>query len=388
MVRSIAVLGATGSIGRQTLDLVARYPGRFRAAVLTAHSQGEALFELVRAFRPQAAGLVEQPAELPEDVRFCDWYFGPDASQRALRAVRPDDALAAVVGIAGLPAVMTALEVCQRVLLANKEALVTGGELVTAEASRRGVALLPVDSEHSAIFQCLQGAGGNPVQRLILTASGGPFRTWNQSDMENASVAQALGHPTWRMGAKITVDCASMMNKGLEVIEARHLFDMPLEQIDVVVHPQSVVHSMVEFNDGAVLAQLGTPDMRTAIGYAMGYPERLPYGGERLNFAKMGALNFEPPDLRRFACLALARQALEAGGTATTTLNGANEEAVSAFLQGRICFGAIARVVDRTLQHTQTQPLCCVEQVYAADRAARELARRAIEIETERILNG
>ena len=281
--RSIAILGATGSIGTQALDLVRRYPDRFEATCLVAGRSAEKLFDLVREFRPKVAALAVEPKELPDDVKFCQWIFGEDCPVRALEAARPDDALCAIVGIAGLDAAWTALDVCSRVLLANKEALVTGGALVMDRAARLGKPLLPVDSEHSAIFQCLQARADNPVRRLHLTASGGALRDWPKEKMAAATVRDVLAHPTWRMGGKITVDCATMVNKGLEVIEARWLFDMPPERINVVVHPQSVIHSMIEFEDGAVLAQLGRPDMRGPIGYAMGYPERLPYGAAKVS---------------------------------------------------------------------------------------------------------
>ena len=293
--RSIAILGATGSIGTQALDLVRRYPDRFEATCLVAGRSAEKLFDLVREFRPKVAALAVEPKELPDDVKFCQWIFGEDCPVRALEAARPDDALCAIVGVAGLDAAWTALDVCSRVLLANKEALVTGGALVMDRAARLGKPLLPVDSEHSAIFQCLQARADNPVRRLHLTASGGALRDWPKEKMAAATVRDVLAHPTWRMGGKITVDCATMVNKGLEVIEARWLFDMPPERINVVVHPQSVIHSMIEFEDGAVLAQLGRPDMRGPIGYAMGYPERLPYGAEPLDFAALSKLTFAAP---------------------------------------------------------------------------------------------
>lgn len=369
-MRSVAVLGATGSIGRQALDLIQRHSESFKASVLTASQNHEALFDLVRAFRPEAAGLVVEPKELPEDVRFCAWYFGEDCSERALRAHRPNDVLAAVVGIAGLGAVLTALETSERVLLANKEALVTAGDLVMGKARALQKPILPVDSEHSAIFQCLEGAKGNPPRRLILTASGGPFRTWDREAIRNATIQDALGHPTWRMGRKITVDCATMMNKGLEVIEAHHLFSMPEEAIEVVVHPQSVIHSMVEFFDGAVLAQMGAPDMRGPIGYALGYPARLPYGATPLDFART-QITFEAPDESRFPCLALARQALRAGGSAPVVLNGANEAAVGAFLDGSIPFGRIAVLVEAALQEVPVRGINSLDGVRAADGEAR-----------------
>ena len=381
-MRTLAILGATGSIGAQALDLIRRHPDSFQATALTAGSRAEALFQAVRAFRPVAAGLVTKPESIPEDLRDVQWFFGPDCSERALECARPDDALAAVVGIAGLPAVLKAISLCKRVLLANKEALVTGGELVMRAAKEKGVALLPVDSEHSAIFQCLQC--GSPFERLILTASGGPFRTWPKERIERATIGEALSHPTWRMGGKITVDCASLMNKGLEVIEARWLFGASPDQIDVVVHPESIVHSLVEFKDGATLAQLGVPDMREAIGYAMNYPDRLPFGGKRLRLPDIGRLTFEEPDIDRFPCLSYAREALKAGGAAPTILNGANEAAVSAFLAGRIPFGGIPRVVDGVLQRTPLSPAQRVEDVYEADRLARERAAVQIARVTER----
>ena len=373
-MRTIAILGATGSIGSQALDLVRRYPDRFRASCLTANRSSEQLFDLVREFKPDTAALAVEPAVLPEDVRSCQWFFGPDATVRALLAAKPDDALCAIVGIAGLDAVWNALDVCERVLLANKEALVTGGDLVMAKAAEKGIPMLPVDSEHSAIFQCLQARQGNPVRRLLLTASGGALRSWKKADMYAATVRDVLAHPTWNMGGKITVDCASMVNKGLEVIEAHHLFAMPAEKIDVVVHPQSIVHSMVEFEDGAVLAQLGMPDMRGPIGYAMGYPERMPYDARPLDFAAVGHLDFAAPDLDRFPCLGMAIDALKAGGSAPVILNGANEVAVGAFLREQIPFGRIPEIIDAALQAVPVSPIASIADVYAADAAARRAA--------------
>ena len=378
-MRTLALLGATGSIGRQTLDIVRSAPEKFTVAALTARSNADALFDLVREFRPRVAALVEEPKELPEDVRFCQWFFGEDAAVQAVRAAKADDVLSAVVGIAGLPAALAAPESSGRLLLANKESLVTGGALVMARAAALGKPVLPVDSEHSAIFQCLQARLGNPVRRLILTASGGPFRRWAKEDIDRATAAQALGHPTWRMGPKITVDCATMMNKGLEVIEAHHLFGMPLDQIDVIVHPQSIIHSMVEFEDGAVLAQLGVPDMRVPIGYAMGFPERVPFGGERLDFARLGQMTFEAPDMTRFPCLRMAIEAQRAGGVMPVALNGANEVAVAAFLRDEIPFGGIARLVQAVLDQTENRPVARVEDVYEADRLARLAAQKLIQ---------
>ena len=376
--RTIAILGATGSIGTQALDIVRRYPGQFRADCLTAHSASEKLFALVREFRPAVAALAVEPAEIPEDLRFCQWFFGPDSTVRALIASKCQDALCAIVGIAGLDAVWHALDVCERVLLANKEALVTGGDLVMKKAAEGGIPMLPVDSEHSAIFQCLQARQGNPVKRLLLTCSGGALRDWKREAIYNATVRDVLAHPTWNMGGKITVDCASMVNKGLEIIEAHHLFNMPAEKIDVVVHPQSVIHSMVEFEDGAVLAQLGMPDMRGPIGYAMGYPNRLPYDARPLDFAALGHLDFAAPDLDRFPCLGMAIEALKAGGSAPVILNGANEVAVSAFLREHIPFGRISQIIDAALQSVPVSPIASIADVYAADAAAREAAQQTI----------
>jgi 1-deoxy-D-xylulose-5-phosphate reductoisomerase len=374
MQRTIAILGATGSIGTQALDIVRRRPDRFSAALLSAHSSSEKLFELVREFRPPVAALELEPKQVPADLRFCQFFFGPDSSARALAASRAQDALCAVVGIAGLRAVWTALDECERVLLANKEALVTAGRLVMDKARRLGKPILPVDSEHSAIFQCLEGAGGNPVSRIILTASGGALRDFTKERMARATVADVLNHPVWNMGGKITVDCATMLNKGLEVIEARHLFDAP--KIDVVVHRQSVIHSMVEFEDGAALAQLGNPDMRGPIGYAMGYPSRIPYGAAPLNFAKIGALTFEAPDLDKYPLLARAYEAIQAGGSAPVVLNGANEAAVARFLRGEIPFGGIAQIVSRALDAVPVCPISSLDDVFFADAEARRAAHK------------
>ncbi|HIT00125.1 MAG TPA: 1-deoxy-D-xylulose-5-phosphate reductoisomerase [Candidatus Faecaligallichristensenella faecipullorum] len=377
--RKLSVLGATGSIGTQALDVVRKYPDAFEIVALTARSSAEKLFGLVREFKPKLAVLEKEPEVIPQDVRFCEWAFGADGLVKAACMDGVQDVLAAVVGIAGLPAALGALDHCERLLLANKEALVTGGALVMEKARRLKKKILPVDSEHSAIFQCLQAAGNNPVSRILLTASGGPFRTWSAGDIERATKAQALGHPTWRMGPKITVDCATMMNKGLEVIEAYWLFGLELDRIEVTVHPQSVVHSMIEFEDGAVLAQMGKPDMRGPISYALGFPGRLPYGGERLSFKERLELSFEAPDTRKFPCLAYAYQAQRQGGGYPVALNGANEAAVEAFLRERIPFGAIARVNGQVLEQYPGTPVRGVEDVYAVDQWARHAAREILD---------
>ena len=377
-MKTLAILGATGSIGSQALDLVRRYPDRFRAVCLTANTSAEKLFDLVREFRPDAAGMAVEPESIPEDLRFCQWYFGPDCSSRVLEAAKPNAALCAITGIAGLDAVWTALDVCDQVLLANKEALVTGGDLVTEKAKRLNKPMLPVDSEHSAIFQCLQAAQGNPVRSIVLTASGGALRTWTKEQIDGAGVRDVLNHPTWNMGKKITVDCATMVNKGLEIIEAHHLFSMPAEKIRVAVHPQSIIHSMVEFEDGAVMAQMGCPDMRGPIGYAMSYPERLPYEAKRLDFAQIGQLTFMEPDLNRFPALGYAVEALKAGGAMPIILNGANEAAVAAFLEDRITFGRIAQIILHALDHVPQRRITCIGDVYQADADARACASKFI----------
>lgn len=374
-MRKIALLGSTGSIGTQALDVAARHADRFQIIALTAHSSAEKLFAQARRFRPKLCGLIVEPESIPDDLRDIEWVFGADCLRAAATLDEADDVLVSVVGFAGLPAVMHALGAGKRVLLANKEALVAGGALVTEAARKAGQPLLPVDSEHSAIFQCLRARDANTPRRLLLTASGGPFRTWCAEDIENATVAQALNHPNWSMGRKITVDSASMMNKALEIIEARWLFDMPPEKIDVLIHPQSIVHSMVEFDDGGVLAQLGVPDMRLPILYAMAFPDRLETGAPPLSLAQIGSLTFEAPDCSKFPGMFLAYDALRAGGAACAMLNAANEAAVEAFLAERIPFGRIWQVVRDTLEAAGNRPADSIEAVFEADALARRTAR-------------
>ena len=377
---TLSILGSTGSIGTQALELVRLHPDRFQVKALTAHRNAELLFRQVREFRPELAGLtVPIPREeIPADLGFCRFVMGPEALHAAAAEVEVDQVLVSVVGIAGLQSVMDALCAGRQVLLANKEALVTGGHLVMEAARRAGKPLLPVDSEHSAIFQCLQGAGGNRPTGILLTASGGPFRTWDAARIARATRKEALHHPNWSMGAKITVDSASMFNKALEIMEARWLFDMPPEKIRVVVHPQSIVHSAVEFEDGAVIAQLGVPDMRLPIQYAMTYPERIPTGAPALDLFALGQLTFEPGDPVRFPALRLAGECLRAGDAACTVLNGANEEAVAAFLREEIPFGDITRLVEDALAQLGGLPANTLEDVFAADRAARDRVREAL----------
>ena len=372
-MRRIAILGSTGSIGTQSLDVIRRHPESFCAAALAARSSAAALAAQVREFSPAAAALVCPPEGFAGENN-CEWSFGEEALLDICAREDVDAVLVAVVGIAGLPAVLRAIECGKTVLLANKEALVTGGTLVMEAARRKGVSLLPVDSEHSAIFQCIQGRPNAHPCRIVLTASGGPFRTWSREQIERATVEQALRHPNWSMGRKITIDSASMVNKALEVIEARWLFDMAPEDIEVVVHPQSVVHSGVEFSDGALLCQMGLPDMRVPIAYAMSYPDRMGNVGERLDLTRAGALTFEAPDFARFPALKLAWEVLREGGDAPVRLNGANEVAVDLVLRGELPFFRIADLLAETLSREGARPVREVADVLDADRRARETA--------------
>ena len=374
-MQTISILGSTGSIGTQALQLVALHPDRFRVVAMTGHRNRELFFEQVRTFRPEMAGLTEPIPmdEIPADLRFCRWVMGKEALHVAAAEVPADMVLVSVVGIAGLQSVMDALQANRQVLLANKEALVTGGHLVMDAAKKIGKPLLPVDSEHSAIFQCLQGAADNTPVKILLTASGGPFRTWEKERIYNATRAEALNHPNWAMGAKITIDSASMFNKALEIIEARWLFDMAPEKIEVVVHPQSIIHSAVEFADGAVIAQLGVPDMRVPIQYAMSYPERLPTGSKPLDLFALGQLTFERGDEVRFPALRIVKECLNAGGAACTILNGANEAAVAAFLADEIPFGGITRLVEGALAKLGPMPADNLDDIFHADQEARRV---------------
>ena len=378
-MQTIAILGSTGSIGTQALELVRLHPEEFRVVALTARSSREKLFEQVREFRPEVAGLTEPipMSEIPEDVRFCRWVMGADALHAAAAEVPADMVLVSVVGIAGLQSVMDALGANRQVLLANKEALVTGGHLVMDAAKRIGKPILPVDSEHSAIFQCLQAAGGNQPVRLLLTASGGPFRTWTREQMQNATRAQALKHPNWSMGAKITIDSATLMNKGLEFIEAMRLYRLTPDQVSIAVHPQSIIHSLVEYRDNAVLAQLGVADMRLPIQYALTYPDRTEAVAAPLDLFSCPPLTFAKPDLDTFQCLKLALEAARKSGTPCAVLNGANEAAVGLFLQDKIGFLDIADLVQYALETVPEGSADTLEQILTADHAAREAVASA-----------
>jgi 1-deoxy-D-xylulose-5-phosphate reductoisomerase len=387
-MKNVAVLGATGSIGGNTLDVIMRHPERFRATVLTAHRQVDALAALCIRHRPLLA-VIADPSLEAELVRRlaaagvrCDVASGHAALTAAASGELCDTVVAAIVGAAGLDSTLAAARAGKHLLLANKESIVMAGPLLLEAVAAGGGALIPVDSEHNAIFQCLPGGrpdlGRSGVRRLILTASGGPFRGRTRAELANITPEQACKHPNWVMGRKISVDSATLMNKGLEVIEAHHLFGASAEAIDVLVHPQSLVHSLVEYVDGSVLAQLGNPDMRTAIAHALAWPERVDAGVAPLNLADCAPLQFEPPDLATFRCLALAFQALRAGGDAPAVLNAANEVAVEAFLAGALPFLAIADVVEAVLAELPAQAVVDIQTLGERDRVAREAARRIL----------
>jgi len=373
---SLAVLGATGSIGASTLDVVARHPGRFEVFALTANGSAERLLELCRLHRPRYAvlsGAAEDRAlERQFSVAGSELLFGAAALERVASDSRCKVVMAGIVGAAGLPSTLAAVAAGKRVLLANKEALVMAGPLVMRAARESGAQILPVDSEHNAVFQCLSDM--KDVRRIMLTASGGPFRTAPIESLDGVTPAQACAHPNWVMGRKISVDSATMMNKGLEVIEAHWLFDVAPECIEVVIHPQSIVHSLVEYRDGSVIAQLSNPDMRVPIAHALGYPERIDSGATRLDLTLLKTLSFERPDHGRFPCLELAYAAMRAGGTAPAALNAANEVAVEAFLGGRLGFTGIARVIRETMAEVPAGQVDALPAVLAADRKARETA--------------
>jgi 1-deoxy-D-xylulose-5-phosphate reductoisomerase len=379
-MKRIVILGATGSIGASTLDLVERSPERFQVTAVTAATNVEALADIARRTGARFAALADESRldELRERLAGtgCRAAAGPAALLEAA-AYDAELVIAAIVGCAGLEAVMAAIRPGRTVALANKEALVTAGALMTGAAARQKATLLPIDSEHNAIFQCLAGSRREDVARLVLTASGGPFRN-SPELLDEVTPAQAVAHPNWSMGAKISVDSATLMNKGLEVIEAHFLFNLPSERLDVIVHPQSVIHSMVEFVDGSVLAQLGAPDMRIPIAYALAWPERMQTPAERLDLATIGRLDFEAPDLDRFPALALARAALEAGGAAPIVLNAANEIAVERFLAGAIHFTDITHMVEDALEAADFAAPSSIGDVLAIDRATRSRVEAAM----------
>jgi 1-deoxy-D-xylulose-5-phosphate reductoisomerase len=376
--KTLALLGATGSIGTQALDVVREQQGRFRVAVLTAGRQWQLLVQQAREFRPAAVVIADEfyhevrqaLADQPET----EVLAGVAALEQVVQRPDVDVVLTALVGYAGLGPTVAAIRAGKDIALANKETLVVAGELITSLVREHGVRLLPVDSEHSAIFQCLVGEEMNPIEKVILTASGGPFRGRTAAELASITKAQALKHPNWTMGAKITIDSATLMNKGLEVIEAKWLFDLANEQVDVVVHPQSIVHSLVQFQDGSLKAQLGLPDMKLPIQYALGYPERLRNDFPRFSFLHYPTLTFEAPDLNTFRHLPLAFEAMRRGGTAPCVLNAANEVAVAAFLQDEVSFLGMAEVVAETLGRVPYLAAPTLADYAATDAEARRVA--------------
>ena len=380
--KRIAILGSTGSIGRQTLDVVRQHPDRFEVEMISAGGNAPLLVEQARAFSVPHAVICDTSRY--DEVKAAlagtatEAHAGIDAACDLVTGEKVDIVVASMVGFSGLRPTLSAIRAGKDIALANKETLVAAGSIVMAEARRHGVKILPVDSEHSAIFQCLQAAGGNPVERIHLTASGGPFRTWPREQIEVAGKDLALRHPNWNMGAKITIDSATMMNKGFEVIEAKWLFDVEPERIHVVVHPESVIHSMVEFVDGAVIAQLGCPDMREPIQLALAYPERLPLNNRKLDFSALGALTFSEPDLDKFPCLRLSFDAIGRGGNVPCALNAANEAAVAAYLGDRIGFYDIASVVSETIARTDFVAEPSLEEIFATNDEAFARARNLI----------
>jgi 1-deoxy-D-xylulose-5-phosphate reductoisomerase len=373
-VKNLAVLGATGSIGTQTLDVVRALPGRFKVVALAAGRNTDLLLRQVKEFRPAYVYCADDSKEFRDKLK----ALGCQLISLEEMAAHPeiDVVVAATSGTAGLSAVLAAVRAGKRVALANKESLVVAGEIIMAEAARSSARIIPVDSEHSAVFQCLAGEAG-PPRRIVLTASGGPFRTLTPQQMAAVTPAQALAHPSWRMGKKVTVDSATLMNKGLEVIEAHWLFNIPVEDIKVLIHPPSIVHSMVEFADGAVKAQLGRPDMRLPIQYALTYPDRLANDIlPALDWANFDDLAFEPPDLERFPCLRLGIEAGRQGGTCPAALVAADEVAVASFLEGRIGFTNIAAIIEGVLENHQNMAHPALEQIIEAENRARQAARK------------
>ncbi|MGA9174374.1 MAG: 1-deoxy-D-xylulose-5-phosphate reductoisomerase [Thermoactinomyces sp.] len=381
MPEKIAILGSTGSIGRSTLNVIAQHPDEFEVVALAAGENVREMVAQARKFKPKLVSMATKEAaervqrEVGQEVRV---IYGEEAPVEVATHPEATFVVSAIVGSKGLYPTLAAIRSGKKIGLANKETLVSAGHIVTAEAKKRKIPLLPIDSEHSAIFQCLNGERISEVRRLIVTASGGAFRDWTREQIKNATVEQALKHPNWSMGAKVTIDSATLMNKGLEVIEAHWLFDLPYEKIDVIIHPQSIIHSMVEFQDGAVMAQLGTPDMRVPIQYALSYPNRLPLETERLDFVALSRLDFRAPDFERFPCLKMAYEAGKTGGTMPTVLNAANEVAVASFLAGECPFLVIEELVERALSAHEVVPDPTLEEIMEADRWARAFAKESL----------
>jgi len=383
-MKRIAILGSTGSIGRSTLRVAESYPERFEIATLAAGSNLEAAFEQARRWKPRVISMASEKdadtlrARLKKDgLGDIEIVHGAAGTVRVSTHPDVDFVVSAIVGVAGLEATYEAVRAGKTLGLANKECLVAAGELITAEARKRSVALLPIDSEHNAVHQCMRGGRMEEVERVWLTASGGPFRNTPQSEFASITVEQALNHPTWKMGKRITIDSATLMNKGFEVIEACRLFHMPPKKVEVIVHPQSTIHSMVEFVDGSILAQFSVTDMRLPILYALTYPERIE-SDMRFGVSDLRHLDFSPPDLKKFPCLRLAYEAAEAGGAKTVALNAADEVAVAAFLEGIIRFDQIPRVIEDVLAATESTGLSSIERVLESDAEARRIARERV----------
>ena len=379
--RKIAVLGSTGSIGTQALDVISRYPDRFEAYALVANNQVDRLLEQVRRFKPEVvvianeskyAALKEALSDLPVKV-----WAGAEAIEQVVQNTEIDIVLTAMVGFSGLKPTISALKARKTIALANKETLVIAGELITRLALENRAAILPVDSEHSAIFQCLNGEGSNEIEKILLTASGGPFRNFSMSQLQQVTREQALHHPNWNMGAKVTIDSSTLMNKGLEMIEARWLFDVNPSQIEIIVHPQSIIHSMVQFKDRSIMAQLSLPDMRMPIQYAFSYPERIPSDVKPVNFFELSTLTFEKPDTKRFRNLGLAYESIEKGRNMPCIMNAANEIAVELFLQEKIGFLQMSELIEQTLTKTVFIQNPSLEDYIQTDTEAREIALEA-----------
>ena len=379
-MKRVALLGSTGSIGTQTLDVVRQHPDKFCVDMISANNSADLLIEQARTFHVPHVVICnpDKYLQVKEALPGVDVQLGIEAACQLVQAPEVDVVVAAMVGFSGLRPTLSAIRAGKTIALANKETLVAAGSLVMGEAARCKAPIYPVDSEHSAIFQCLLGADGNPLRQIHLTASGGPFRTWDKEKIAGATKAQALKHPNWDMGAKITIDSATMMNKGFEVIEAKWRFGVEADRIHVVVHPESVIHSMVEFEDGAVMAQLGCPDMRLPIALALAYPTRLPLEGKRLDFSTLGALTFFEPDREKFPCLQLAFDAIGRGGNIPCAMNAANEAAVAAYLKDRIRFYDIPEVIASVMEDTAFVAQPSLEDIFATHEQAFGQAQRRI----------
>ncbi len=381
MKKKVVILGSTGSIGCNALQVIDALSSEYEVIALSAHRNLDLLAEQVRKFTPRYAAVTDEPSERVLKQAFSDFegtvLSGPESLVELASLVEADIIVSAVVGAAGLPAALAAAQAGKTLAIANKEPLVIAGELLTAAARKSGATLLPIDSEHSAVFQAMQAGRPQEVRKVVLTASGGPFRKATFEQMNNATIEEAMAHPTWTMGPKITIDSATMMNKALEVIEAVWLFDLPVDKVNVVIHPESIIHSMVEFIDGSVMAQLGTPDMKVPIQYALTYPERREGLGEGLRLDKLGQLNFQTPDFNHFRALALGFEVAATLGSAPVVFNAANEAAVAAFLEGRIRFGQIVELIDHCLQTHTIQEHLTLEELLQIDAWAwREVAER------------